>query len=110
MDSCITCRKPRPQPRLRLFCFPYAGRGVSIFRAWPDGLTADVEVCPGQLPGRETRADGGHRSLASRLLSKPSPGPSRGEPLDDQIGEQRNRGSDDDRSNEHGCVNIPPLL
>jgi hypothetical protein len=38
------------------------------------------------------------------------PSPSRGEPLDNQIGEQRNRGSDDDRSNEHGCVNIPPLL
>jgi len=28
---------------------------VSIFRAWSDGLPADVEVCPVQLPGRGTR-------------------------------------------------------
>lgn len=51
----ITCRKPNPQARLRLFCFPYAGTGVSIFRTWPDGLPADVEVCPIQFPGRGTR-------------------------------------------------------
>jgi medium-chain acyl-[acyl-carrier-protein] hydrolase len=55
LDSWITCRKPSPQARLRLFCFPYAGGGVSIFRAWSDGLPADVEVCPVQLPGRGTR-------------------------------------------------------
>jgi medium-chain acyl-[acyl-carrier-protein] hydrolase len=54
-DSWITRRKPSPQARLRLFCFPYAGGGVSIFRAWSDGLPADVEVCPVQLPGRGTR-------------------------------------------------------
>jgi medium-chain acyl-[acyl-carrier-protein] hydrolase len=55
LDSWIACRKPSPQARLRLFCFPYAGGGVSIFRAWSDGLPADVEVCPVQLPGRGTR-------------------------------------------------------
>ena len=55
LDSWITCRKPRAQAHLRLFCFPYAGGGVSIFRAWSDGLPADVEVCPVQLPGRGTR-------------------------------------------------------
>ena len=55
LDSWIACRKPIPQARLRLFCFPYAGGGVSIFRAWSDGLPADVEVCPVQLPGRGTR-------------------------------------------------------
>ena len=54
-DPWIACRKPRPQARLRLFCFPYAGGGASIFRTWPDGLPADVEVCPVQLPGRGTR-------------------------------------------------------
>lgn len=55
LDSWITCRKPSPQARLRLFCFPYAGGGVSIFRAWPEGLPAHVEVCPVQFPGRGTR-------------------------------------------------------
>jgi surfactin family lipopeptide synthetase A len=54
-DSWIACRKPNPQARLRLFCFPYAGTGPSIFRAWSDGLPADVEVCLVQLPGRGTR-------------------------------------------------------
>jgi len=54
-DSWIAFRKPNPQARLRLFCFPYAGPGASIFRTWSDGLPADVEVCPVQFPGRETR-------------------------------------------------------
>ena len=54
-DSWIACHKPNPQARLRLFCFPYAGTGPSIFRNWSDGLPADVEVCPVQLPGRGTR-------------------------------------------------------
>jgi len=54
-DSWIACRKPNPQARLRLFCFPYAGTGASIFRTWSNGLPADVEVCPVQFPGRGTR-------------------------------------------------------
>jgi medium-chain acyl-[acyl-carrier-protein] hydrolase len=54
-DSWIACRKPKPQARLRLFCFPYAGIGVSIFRTWSEGLPGDVEVCPVQFPGRGTR-------------------------------------------------------
>ena len=54
-DSWIACRKPNPQARLRLFCFPYVGTGASIFRTWSDGLPPDVEVCPVQFPGRGTR-------------------------------------------------------
>jgi len=42
-------------PRLRLFCFPYAGGGASIFRAWSSYLPEDIEVCPLYLPGRESR-------------------------------------------------------
>ncbi len=48
-------RKPRPQPTLRLFCFPAAGRGASAFRRWQDLLPEHVEVWPVQLPGREGR-------------------------------------------------------
>jgi medium-chain acyl-[acyl-carrier-protein] hydrolase len=55
LHSWISWRKPRPQARLRLFCFPHAGASALIFRTWPDSLPADIEVCPIQLPGRGTR-------------------------------------------------------
>jgi medium-chain acyl-[acyl-carrier-protein] hydrolase len=45
----------KPQARIRLFCFPHAGGGASIFRAWSEQLPLDIEVCPVQLPGREDR-------------------------------------------------------
>jgi medium-chain acyl-[acyl-carrier-protein] hydrolase len=51
----IAFRKPIPEARLRLFCFPYAGAGAAIFRTWSDGLPPYVEVCPIQFPGRGTR-------------------------------------------------------
>ena len=44
-----------PQTCFRLFCFPYAGGGASFFRAWPERLPPDIEVCAIQLPGREDR-------------------------------------------------------
>ncbi|HZU68578.1 MAG TPA: thioesterase II family protein [Ktedonobacteraceae bacterium] len=47
--------RPNPQARFRLFCFPYAGGGASIYRTWLNGLQAEVEVLPVQLPGRENR-------------------------------------------------------
>ncbi len=48
---------PRPQlnPRLRLFCLPFAGGGAALFRAWPEALSASVEVCAVELPGRGSR-------------------------------------------------------
>ena len=47
--------KPNPRASLRLFCFPFAGRGAQGFRAWPDALPSSVELCAVQLPGREER-------------------------------------------------------
>jgi medium-chain acyl-[acyl-carrier-protein] hydrolase len=47
--------KPNPSAQLRLFCFPFAGGGASLFRLWPAGLPAFVELCAIQLPGREGR-------------------------------------------------------
>ena len=47
--------KPKPETRLRLFCFPYAGGGASIFRQWSENMPEGVEVCAIQLPGRENR-------------------------------------------------------
>jgi medium-chain acyl-[acyl-carrier-protein] hydrolase len=43
------------QPAARLFCFPYAGGGASIYRQWASKLPAWVEICAIQLPGREKR-------------------------------------------------------
>lgn len=54
-NSWIVVPRPNPQARLRLFCFPYAGGGASIFRTWPQSLPETVEVCAVQLPGRENR-------------------------------------------------------
>ncbi len=51
----ITWPKPLPQAALRLFCFPYAGAGASVYRAWADVLPPAIEVCPIQLPGRENQ-------------------------------------------------------
>jgi surfactin synthase thioesterase subunit len=42
-------------PTLKLFCFPFAGAGGSIFRSWADRLPPEIELCPVQLPGRENR-------------------------------------------------------
>ncbi|HEX2909579.1 MAG TPA: alpha/beta fold hydrolase [Chloroflexia bacterium] len=47
--------RPKADSRLRLFCFPYAGGGASIYRSWTDSLPASVEVVAVQLPGREGR-------------------------------------------------------
>ncbi|MEU6227069.1 thioesterase domain-containing protein [Streptomyces sp. NPDC047042] len=47
---------PEDTGRLRLFCFPYAGGGASIYSGWQRHLGQHVRVMPVQLPGREGRA------------------------------------------------------
>src|SRR5881398_82569 len=54
-SSWIDYLKPNPRANVRLFCFPYAGGGASIFRTWANDVPTGVEVCPVQLPGRESR-------------------------------------------------------
>ena len=44
-----------PQSRVRLFCFPYAGGGASVFRRWAASLPDWIDIFPLQLPGRENR-------------------------------------------------------
>lgn len=48
--------QPNDRSRLRLFCFPYAGGGASLFRRWSQFFPSEVEVRAVQLPGREERA------------------------------------------------------
>jgi surfactin synthase thioesterase subunit len=46
----------KPEHLVRLFCLPYGGGGASIYRDWNKALPTWVQVCPIQLPGRETRS------------------------------------------------------
>ena len=54
-QSWISSPAPHRRPRLRLFCFPYAGGGTSFYRAWVSALPPGVELCRVHLPGRENR-------------------------------------------------------
>ncbi len=51
----LLCPKPIHDVQLRLFCFPYAGGGASIFNSWAELLPPKVELWSLQLPGRETQ-------------------------------------------------------
>lgn len=41
--------------RPRMFCFPFAGGGASIYRNWGRALGSAVDLYAVQLPGREER-------------------------------------------------------
>jgi medium-chain acyl-[acyl-carrier-protein] hydrolase len=51
----IQSPKSLAEPRIRMFCLPYAGGGASMYRQWAQLVPADVAVHPIQLPGRENR-------------------------------------------------------
>jgi medium-chain acyl-[acyl-carrier-protein] hydrolase len=53
----ITRTAPRERARLRLFCFPYAGGGSHVYRAWARELPDEIECCAIELPGRGSRLD-----------------------------------------------------
>lgn len=48
-------RQPSSAPRLRLYCFSYAGGSAAAFHGWQASLHPAVEVCAVQLPGRSER-------------------------------------------------------
>jgi medium-chain acyl-[acyl-carrier-protein] hydrolase len=54
-DRWLAYRDVNPRAKMRMFCFPYAGGGASIYRGWGASLPSDLEVCPVQIPGRESR-------------------------------------------------------
>ena len=51
----LTCSKAKEQTVMRLFCFPYAGGGASIFKNWQVYLPNNLEMWAIKLPGRENR-------------------------------------------------------
>jgi medium-chain acyl-[acyl-carrier-protein] hydrolase len=65
--SWIAIPRQSPGKRLRLFCFPFAGGGGAIYHSWATALP-DVEVCPVQLPGRESRIREAALSRMSLLI------------------------------------------
>ncbi len=56
-QSCFILPHSRPNARLRLFCFPYAGGSAAIFKQWQYFLPNDIELVYFQPPGRATRID-----------------------------------------------------
>ncbi|WP_405161477.1 alpha/beta fold hydrolase [Nocardia sp. NBC_01499] len=48
---------PRPDARVRLVCFPYAGGGATAYKEWADLLPSSVELVAVQYPGRQDRFD-----------------------------------------------------
>ncbi|HWS52585.1 MAG TPA: alpha/beta fold hydrolase [Pyrinomonadaceae bacterium] len=53
--DCFVTFRPEPRAGLRLLCFPYAGGGAHVFRAWAERLSPRFEVCAAQFPGRGAR-------------------------------------------------------
>lgn len=43
------------QPRMRLFCFPFAGGSAAVFRSFTAGLPPEIEVWAANLPGHGSR-------------------------------------------------------
>ncbi len=54
-NAWISCPRPNPNARVRLFCLPYSGAAANIYYPWSDILPSSWEVCPVQLPGRGAR-------------------------------------------------------
>jgi medium-chain acyl-[acyl-carrier-protein] hydrolase len=54
-DAWLPFGPPTQGAAVRLFCFPFAGGGASVYRAWRQTAPAGLDVLPVQLPGREGR-------------------------------------------------------
>jgi len=66
-------RRPDEQATARIFCFPYAGVGASMYAGWP-AQVGPAEICLLQLPGRENRLRephfGSYQALADQLVEQ----------------------------------------
>lgn len=66
--------KPNPRATIRLFCFPYAGGGASVFVRTLAGLPSFIDVCPVQPPGRENRVSEPHLTSVAEVAEKAAEG------------------------------------
>ncbi|MFF2652407.1 beta-ketoacyl synthase N-terminal-like domain-containing protein [Streptomyces sp. NPDC058045] len=46
--------RPKPEAKVRLFCFPNGYRNADLFDAWQDQLGPEIDVCAVMLPGMDT--------------------------------------------------------
>ena len=54
-DPWVSCPKPNPEARLRLFFFPFAGAGSTSYNAWTRLFPSEIEIYLVHLPGRDKR-------------------------------------------------------
>jgi len=55
MTNWVIRAKKNNLARIRLYCFPSAGRGASSFGSWTQIVRPELDICSIQLPGRENR-------------------------------------------------------
>lgn len=55
MSRWLRCYAKQSEPRLRLFCIPFAGGASSAYAQWRLPAELDAEIWGVQLPGRENR-------------------------------------------------------
>ncbi len=48
-------RRINHNAKIRIFCFPFAGGAASVYRTWQESFPPSIDICPVQLPGRESR-------------------------------------------------------
>lgn len=66
-------RPLRRDSEVRLFCFPYAGGTSHTYRSWQKGLPQTIEVCPVELPGRNSRIGESPVRSVKRLIEEMTP-------------------------------------
>jgi len=55
-DAAFRYLRADPNASMRLFCFPYAGVGPSVFKEWPPLVVSGTELVGIEYPGREARS------------------------------------------------------
>lgn len=53
--SWLVVKRPRPEARVRLVCFPFAGGGSAVFDHWGDAFDPAIEIVAVEPPGRLSR-------------------------------------------------------
>lgn len=54
-DKLFFVAKPAVNPRVRVFCFPFAGGGINTYLPWKQQFSNDIELVLVQPPGRGSR-------------------------------------------------------